>query len=133
MKENEKINWEPAHIKDGRFGEWLREIKDWAISRERYWGTPMPIWKCDECDEVKVVGSLNELKENTKKSGNQYILMRHGESDSNVGAFVSSKAENGDHLVVTPERAILYDPDEDVILDVVPVQVQPVQEGTATQ
>ena len=57
---NQTINWEPAHIKDGRFGEWLNNIRDWAISRERYWGTPLPIWVC-ECGEMKCVGSANEL------------------------------------------------------------------------
>ncbi|MEK7146818.1 MAG: class I tRNA ligase family protein, partial [Patescibacteria group bacterium] len=43
---NKKINWIPAYLKDGRFGEWLKEAKDWAVSRERYWGAPLPIWKC---------------------------------------------------------------------------------------
>jgi len=64
---NEKINWVPEHIKEGRFGEWLANIKDWAISRQRYWGTPLPIWTCDQCQKVEVIGSFQEL---TEKTGN---------------------------------------------------------------
>ncbi|MCX6778828.1 MAG: isoleucine--tRNA ligase [Candidatus Magasanikbacteria bacterium] len=63
MANNAKINWVPDHIKEGRFGEWLANIKDWAISRQRYWGTPLPIWVCDNCQKVEVIGSLKELEE----------------------------------------------------------------------
>jgi len=63
LAENEKVNWEPSHIKDGRFGEWLREVKDWAFSRERYWGTPLPIWECQSCDGRQCIGSYQELRE----------------------------------------------------------------------
>ncbi|HNW71327.1 MAG TPA: class I tRNA ligase family protein [Candidatus Paceibacterota bacterium] len=84
VKENEGINWEPAHIKEGRFGEWLREIKDWAISRERYWGTPLPVWTCSKCGKLEVIGSVADLKEKTKKSGNRYFVMRHGEAMNNI-------------------------------------------------
>ncbi len=62
LASNQQINWVPEHIKDGRFGEWLKDVKDWAISRERYWGTPMPIWQCAKCDNIKVIGSREELK-----------------------------------------------------------------------
>lgn len=58
---NEKVNWIPEHIKEGRFGEWLRGAKDWAISRERYWGTPLPIWVCEKCEKHHVVSSAEEL------------------------------------------------------------------------
>ncbi len=62
IQSNEKINWVPSYIKKGRFGEWLKEVKDWAISRERYWGTPLPIWICEKCDQKKVVESVSELE-----------------------------------------------------------------------
>jgi isoleucyl-tRNA synthetase len=61
VKNNKKINWEPAYIKEGRFGEFIREAKDWALSRERYWGTPLPIWSCEKCKEQICVGSKKEL------------------------------------------------------------------------
>ena len=61
LRENEKINWVPEHIKWGRFGDWLRNNVDWALSRERYWGTPLPIWRCEE-DHMTVIGSIEELE-----------------------------------------------------------------------
>ncbi len=59
----DKVDWVPEHIKDGRFGEWLRGAKDWAISRDRYWGTPIPVWECDTCGHRKIVGSQAELEQ----------------------------------------------------------------------
>jgi isoleucyl-tRNA synthetase len=62
IKNAEAINWVPENIKEGRFGEWLRGIRDWAISRDRYWGTPIPIWVCDVCDHRMVVESSAQLE-----------------------------------------------------------------------
>jgi isoleucyl-tRNA synthetase len=60
---NQEINWYPAHIKDGRFGNWLENNIDWAASRERFWGIPIPIWRCDACGQTRCIGSLAELRE----------------------------------------------------------------------
>jgi isoleucyl-tRNA synthetase len=93
MKNNEDINWVPSHIQHGRFGEWLREAKDWALSRERYWGTPLPVWKCEECGEDRVIGGLDDFDEYAAPK-NEYFLQRHGESEHNVKRIVTGWDES---------------------------------------
>ncbi|MEO8502871.1 MAG: isoleucine--tRNA ligase [Acidobacteriota bacterium] len=64
---NQKIHWHPEHIGEGRFGNWLENVVDWALSRKRYWGTPLPIWRCDAsgCDHAECLGSFAELHRKT--------------------------------------------------------------------
>lgn len=94
IQNNQKINWVPEHIKEGRFGEWLREVKDWAISRNRYWGTPLPIWECEKEGHLEVVGSLEDL-DKTRFSQNRFFLLRHGEAEHNVKNIIASGQEQG--------------------------------------
>ncbi len=119
---NKGINWIPAHIKDGRFGEWIKEAKDWALSRERYWGTPLPIWECansappremskfrnveraplrmreaSTCDNVLVIGGLAELNDRAPRQ-NRFFFVRHGEAESNVRDFLASGPEKGKNI-----------------------------------
>jgi isoleucyl-tRNA synthetase len=74
---NEEINWYPEHIKRGRFGDWLQNNVDWAFSRERYWGTPLPVWQCDSCGNYECVGSIRELEEKPGFSGFKEPLDLH--------------------------------------------------------
>jgi len=73
IENNKKIRWVPAHIKSGRFGKWLKAARDWAFSRNRFWGAPIPIWQCRKCGEYKCIGSTKELGVKLKDLHRPYI------------------------------------------------------------
>lgn len=94
---NQAVQWMPEYGGSNRFGKWLEGARDWAVSRQRYWGAPLPIWRNPKTESYHVFGSLAELQEYVPKSGNRYLISRHGESVLNTKHIlnVDASVENG--------------------------------------
>lgn len=98
---NQSVNWYPEHLKEGRFLNIVENAPDWTISRNRFWASPLPIWKNEKTGVVTVMGTIDELKAHTKRSGNRYFVMRHGEAKSNVDGILDRKGNPAN--ILTPK------------------------------
>ncbi len=100
LKSNDKeVNWYPEHLKHGRYEKSVEAAPDWNISRNRYWGNPVPVWKCEKCEDEVVIGSLDELSKHAGGVKNNYWAMRHGESENIIFKLLDSGDQ---HFHLTP-------------------------------
>ncbi|MEX0931708.1 MAG: class I tRNA ligase family protein [Candidatus Paceibacterota bacterium] len=107
VEANNNVSWVPKEMGEGRFGKWLLGARDWAISRSRFWGAPLPVWRNEESGELFIPGSVSELKE---KIGfrNTYLVMRHGEADSNAQNILSGKKDNPHHVTEKGKKQVAH-------------------------
>ena len=98
LKNNAKVTWVPEHVGDGRFGKWLEGARPWALSRSRFWGTPLPVWKSQDGEETFVASSVEDLLNTIETSGNTYLGLRHGEAISNTTGIINANPETHNPL-----------------------------------
>ena len=97
METAHNIRWVPEHMKEGRFGKWLEGARDWSISRQRFWASVMPVWKCEQCHKMRAVGSVMEIAEELG-GVNRLYLVRHGEAQNNTEHFLDAQGNPENHL-----------------------------------
>lgn len=104
---NGEVNWIPDHVRDGRFGKWLEGARDWAISRTRFWGAPLPVWRCAKCNHVEVAGSVADISRLSRQSKNKYFFVRHGQAEANTKDLISSDPNEPNHLTAKGKEEVL--------------------------
>jgi len=103
VSENKKVTWIPEFVGNARFANILEDAPDWSVSRARFWGAPIPVWKCDLCDKREVIGSIEDMKARARTSGNQYFVMRHGLSENNEKNIVGNDPRTQDTYHLTED------------------------------
>ncbi len=105
LASNAQTHWVPEHLRDGRFGKWLDGARDWAISRNRYWGTPLPIWRNSVTGKTEVIGSRDELVAKAPGRFTKLITVRHAESQGNIDKIYQGAVPGSELTATGKEQA----------------------------
>ncbi len=106
LRTAQNIHWVPEHIKEGRFGNWLSGARDWSVSRQRFWASALPVWKCEKCTNIRVVSSVMDISQELG-GVNRLYLVRHGEAKNNTQNFLDSTGNPENHLTENGKQQVM--------------------------